>query len=353
MKKTFNYLKNLIQRYKPVSLYLIYILGLFLFVFLFKKYFYNHLSGFFIIKSYYSLIVHLSLNIYSFLGFDIEQLKQGSLLLSGIPGKFSIKLLALRQTLIFLSIALIIPLKLWKRIRLILFVFISLQFLVVLRIVSQSIAVNYYAIRLISEINIIMLNVGIFFLFFYWFKIDFALKKFLMDKFAIEKNVLKKIFLKAFFSILILGLINLSVRSGIFNLDYVLTCGIMKGASLLLKIPGYFTFIEKYTLVGNDSLTIHMGYPCIGINLMFVFAVFIVFLNGHLIHKIWFIGTGILLIYFMNILRITFLFIYMEKTHRYDSLFVDVHDIYSYTIYFLIFLMWVIWIRKFSTMSNK
>jgi exosortase/archaeosortase family protein len=358
--KIYEFLNKQIKTYKPVSYYILFFICLFILIFFFKKYLYNHLAFLQITKYYYNFIIIISREIYNLIGYNSSQLKLESILSvsNEIAGKFLIKILFLRQTLIFLAIASLFPLNIFRKFRLLLMIFFSMQIFIIVRIVILSVTIqysNHIAARVVSEMSILVMNMGLFFLFFYWFKTDFGLKKVLMDKLTIGKHVLKNLFLKAFFCIFILGIINISIRTGLFNLDYSLTYGIMKGSSLLLKIPGYISNINHYTITGGNSISIHMGYPCIGINLMFVFAAFIVFMKGRIIDKIWFISSGVLFIYFMNILRITFLFIYLEKTHKQDRLFVDVHDIYSYTVYFVIFLMWVLWIKKiqFFELKNK
>jgi exosortase/archaeosortase family protein len=355
--KFFTSLNKIIRNYKPLSYYIIGLVCLFVFVFFFKKYLYHHLSHFFLIQSYYHFYSKIALHIYSWLGFNTDNIKHGSILSpdTGPLGNFKIKLLLMRQSLIFLSLVAFIPLNFFKKVIDAFWLFFSLQIFIIIRIAVMAIFIyssDFLAVRVISELSVLIMNLGLFLLIFYWFKVDFALKKVLIEKLKISKELLRSLFLKAFYCILILGTVNLLIRTGLFNLNYTLTYGIMKVSSLLLKFGGFLSYIDHSSLVGKNLISIHLGYPCIGINLMFVFAAFIVFMNGRLINKIWFVCSGIVLIYLMNILRVTFLFIYLVKSGKNDALFVDVHDIYSYTVYFVIFLMWVLWIKKFNFSDN-
>ncbi len=355
--KIYNWIKIKINEYKPLSHYVITLILLFILIFIFKKVFYINASHYHLIQLYYNFLIRISFQVYKWFGFNIENIRTGSLLSSpiGNPGKIRVKLLAIRQIFIFLTIAALIPLKFRRKVKLIIFIFLLFQIFILLRIVALSIFIyssNSVGIKIVSEICILLMNLGLFIIIFHWFKVDFALKKILIEKIKIEKQLLRYIFLNAFYCILVLGFINIFIKTGLYNIDYILTYGIMKVASMLLSFIGYSTEINNYRLLGENHISIHMGYPCIGINLMFVFAAFIAFMKGKLYKKIWYIVFGILTIYLMNIFRITFLYIYLVKNNSHDSFFVDVHDIYSYIVYLIIFFMWVLWIKKFSTSNS-
>ena len=347
-------IKNLIKAYKPISFYAFILICLFILIFLFKKILYNNAHNFYFIQTYYKIVLKISIYIYNLLGYSMDHIRVGSILsfTGASPDKYNIKLLALRQTLIFITVAILIPLELKKKIKLILFIILLFQVLIVSRIVALSICFyssNKLGTRIISEISILIMNISLFYLFYYWFRSDFRLRKLLIFKLKLSKTTLKHVFIKVFYCILALGLVNTCIRTGLFNIDYILTYGIMKGSNLILAFSGFNTTIANYSLSGINNISIHMGYPCIGINLMFVFSVFIIFMKGKTINKCWYIVSGIGLIYFMNILRITFLYLYLVKNNNHNAVFVDVHDIYSYTIYLAIFFMWVLWIKKFNT----
>ncbi len=68
-------------------------------------------------------------------------------------------------------------------------------------------------------------------------------------------------------------------------------------------------------------------------------------------HKLWFIPAGIIVIHFINIVRIVGLALTLKPWPQYFDFF---HDyIFKTFFYFMIFVMWVIWVEFFTAPSTK
>jgi len=89
-----------------------------------------------------------------------------------------------------------------------------------------------------------------------------------------------------------------------------------------------------------------IGDSCNGISLFALFIIFIIAFPGKWINKFFFIPGGILLIHFMNVLRIVLLAII--QTYSYE--WTEFNHTYTFTLlmYAFIFGLWLLWINKFS-----
>jgi exosortase/archaeosortase family protein len=95
-----------------------------------------------------------------------------------------------------------------------------------------------------------------------------------------------------------------------------------------------------------------MGDPCNGIILFALFSSFIIAFPGPLKSKIWFIPSGIIIIYLANVLRVVLLAIIQLYVSRST---LEFHHTYTFTymVYSLIFFMWWIWVNQFSGLIKK
>ncbi len=89
-----------------------------------------------------------------------------------------------------------------------------------------------------------------------------------------------------------------------------------------------------------------IGEPCNGLKLFGVFAVFILAFPGKLTHKIWYIPLGVILLHFINVIRIASLTI----ISAYNPFLLNFnHNItFQIIVYSIIFLLWYVWTKKFS-----
>ena len=93
-----------------------------------------------------------------------------------------------------------------------------------------------------------------------------------------------------------------------------------------------------------------IGEPCNGIKVFGLFAIFILSFKGDLIKKLIFIPIGILIIHFLNIIRIALL-TYISAVNPYILDFN--HNItFQLLIYGSMLALWYLWIIKFSKVKS-
>ena len=94
-----------------------------------------------------------------------------------------------------------------------------------------------------------------------------------------------------------------------------------------------------------------IGEPCNGIKVFGLFAIFILSFKGDLIKKLIFIPIGILIIHFLNIIRIALL-TYISAVNPYILDFN--HNItFQLFIYGSMLALWYLWIIKFSKVKSR
>ena len=93
-----------------------------------------------------------------------------------------------------------------------------------------------------------------------------------------------------------------------------------------------------------------IGEPCNGIKIFGLFSIFILSFRGDLIKKLIFIPIGILIIHFLNIIRIALL-TYISAVNPYILDFN--HNItFQLFIYGSMLALWYLWIIKFSKVKS-
>jgi exosortase family protein XrtF len=97
--------------------------------------------------------------------------------------------------------------------------------------------------------------------------------------------------------------------------------------------------------IGGDSL-VRIIEGCNAVSVIILFISFVVAFSGKLSRTLLFIGTGILLVHILNVLRIVALMLGLLHYPEYESLMHDI--IFPLFIYGVVFGLWVIWINKFS-----
>lgn len=121
-------------------------------------------------------------------------------------------------------------------------------------------------------------------------------------------------------------------------------------AHFVLTILGYDTTVNyplRKLWITGASDAIEVVYDCLGVNLFFIFMVFIIAYPGKILTKLWFIPTGFVLIFVLNAFRMAVLTVIVSKTPHLMDLYH--HFIFQGVIYLFIFLLW--WI--FSSVLNK
>lgn len=94
---------------------------------------------------------------------------------------------------------------------------------------------------------------------------------------------------------------------------------------------------RKLWVTGSEN-AIEVVYDCLGVNLFFIFAVFIVAYPGKLKTKLWFIPFGFAVIFLLNAMRMAALTLIVNKYPEQMDLFH--HFIFQGIIYIGIFAMW-------------
>ena len=100
----------------------------------------------------------------------------------------------------------------------------------------------------------------------------------------------------------------------------------------------------------NDRYIARIVEGCNAMSVMILFVAFVIAFKGRLKHTLLFIISGILIIHFLNILRISLLAMALFHYPEYEHLLHGV--IFPLFIYGVVFGLWVIWVQKFSTYAK-
>ncbi len=140
------------------------------------------------------------------------------------------------------------------------------------------------------------------------------------------------------------------------NGDQIFIRKIINLCQSLLGIMGYKTFASKEVndvqVFGIDgSNGVWIGGPCNGVTLMFLFAVFIIAYPGSFKNKLWYLPTGIVAVFSINIIRI----IALALIAYYHPEYLDFNHTYTFTFiaYSAVFGLWMLWVNKFSVTRNS
>jgi exosortase family protein XrtF len=101
----------------------------------------------------------------------------------------------------------------------------------------------------------------------------------------------------------------------------------------------------------EGSSGVIVGDACDGLVLFALFIIFILAYPGRWKNKLWFIPAGVLLIHFLNVLRICALTIIVSWNQSWLSFN---HD-YTFTIlvYSVVFALWWVWVNRFSLPNTR
>ena len=134
-------------------------------------------------------------------------------------------------------------------------------------------------------------------------------------------------------------------------LDQFLINSIIVSSEFLLNLFDYAIFIYNQVIGIDGSHGVYIGTPCDGVDIMALFVGFIILFKGKWKDKVWFSILGVLIIHFVNILRV-FALILLAFYHP-DKL--DFNHKYTFTIlmYLLVFFGWVIWVNRIVLPNSK
>lgn len=109
-------------------------------------------------------------------------------------------------------------------------------------------------------------------------------------------------------------------------------------------LPANSLYTHHLGIAGTSGVII--GTPCDGLSLFILFTSFVVIFKGKWWSKSLFILPGILLIHFLNVIRVVALAIVV----KYSPDYLDFHHSYTFTlfVYLCIFLLWVFRIKVYE-----
>lgn len=121
--------------------------------------------------------------------------------------------------------------------------------------------------------------------------------------------------------------------------DYVtpLRRGILVGANLFVELLGYKTqFVDVYTVAIEGAKGVKMVYSCVGYGVMSFWAAFVIANRGPFFTKLAWLFGGWIILYILNVLRISFLLVANLK-HWSTPFELDHHTLFNIVAYGFIF----------------
>lgn len=120
----------------------------------------------------------------------------------------------------------------------------------------------------------------------------------------------------------------------------------LKVSDFFLKFLGFASIADydtnKLWIKGSEN-SIEIVYDCLGTNLFAIFLIFIIIYPGRLISKLWYIPSGLIVIFILNAMRMSAMaYVAYVKPQNFD---VFHHFIFQGIIYISIFLMWFGFVR--------
>ncbi len=186
----------------------------------------------------------------------------------------------------------------------------------------------------------------------YWQK-NPQIINFLSKKYKIRKGQFKSFAVKLSFAIVAYYLMLIVFYSEDFMLNgQLLVHALLNASRYFINLLGYDTLLIG-RILRNEQAALYMDDSCVGINLIFLFAVFVILMPGALKHKLWFIPAGIIFIMIYNIARIVLIFLSLVRNEGEYLLPIEIHDIFTYPVLLFTFFMWMIWINKFAGKEFK
>ncbi len=120
----------------------------------------------------------------------------------------------------------------------------------------------------------------------------------------------------------------------------------------VLNVFGYSTSMAPHPTspsviirsFGEGVINVYEG--CNSVNVMVVFIAFMVAFGGFSQRKLWFTVFGLVIIYLLNLTRVTFLFWVAERIP--DYLYFVHKYLFTGIIYLVVFLLWYLWIFRLN-----
>ncbi len=113
----------------------------------------------------------------------------------------------------------------------------------------------------------------------------------------------------------------------------------------ILQLFGFdIDMFENNVIRHANGVAVRIVWSCTGLKQAYIFVCIIAFYKGRYIRKLWYITAGLVVIYVVNILRITAIAALVQPFPEQFELF---HEyIFKYLFYVILFGMWVLWDEK-------
>ncbi len=106
---------------------------------------------------------------------------------------------------------------------------------------------------------------------------------------------------------------------------------------------------QEVSSFGNPFLEVSPGCTCLKQWLHWIFLM--ILFPGPLKHKLWYIPAGVVVLHFVNVLRITILAIVLSHSSGYFHFF---HDYLLKALFYgSIFIIWVLWVERVQHIQNQ
>lgn len=130
--------------------------------------------------------------------------------------------------------------------------------------------------------------------------------------------------------------------------------------STLTFETGFYEY-GLFCLRSGPYYMVNLGFPCLGLGVMFVFVALIVSWKGNYKIKVAYILFGLLIIFFLNASRMAYLtWISRDGTDFSKSIIsvyglgdYDHHALFNLFIYVVIFMLFILWIEVFSKVKPR
>ena len=115
----------------------------------------------------------------------------------------------------------------------------------------------------------------------------------------------------------------------------------------LLQFLGYdIQQFEHNVLRHANGVAVRIVWSCTGLKQAYIFVCLIAFYSGNLKKKLWYIAGSMVIIYLINIVRISAI---TALVQAYPNQFELLHEyIFKYLFYIILFGMWVLWDEKIA-----
>lgn len=134
------------------------------------------------------------------------------------------------------------------------------------------------------------------------------------------------------------------------NLVAVQTQNLLSGFGYSVAVLPHTTEPSMKVILNGDYVA-RIIEGCNGLSVIILFLSFIVAFSGKLKTTLFYILSGSVLIYVVNLLRIVILTMGLYHYPKYEDVLHTV--VFPSIIYGLVFLLWIFWVNRFSKLNPK